>query len=136
MFTSTRGLRLLVYSVGIGGQIVPRRLIFVKGKYNVEIAANPEGDHPRALKSWATVLDPTIPGATVPTPALQWFSTEGQQSLRLVPESVLGLRLLRRGYVPQYDFGKAFVVFEDTPESAAGVMQKLRSRFGEITQVP
>jgi hypothetical protein len=56
---------------------------------------------------------------------LQWFSTEGQQSFRLVPESVPGLRLLRRGYVAQYDFGKAFVVFEDTPESAAGVMQKL-----------
>jgi hypothetical protein len=51
----------------------------------------------------------------------------------LQPESVLGLRILKRGYVAQYDFGKAFVVFEDTPQSAAAVMQQLRQRFGETT---
>jgi hypothetical protein len=61
---------------------------------------------------------------------MQWFPGEGQLSLRLVPESVLGLRILRRGYMAQYDFGKAFVVFEETPQSAAAVMQKLRARFG------
>jgi len=47
----------------------------------------------------------------------------------MVPESVLGLRVLRRGYVAQYAFGKAFVAFEDTAESAGAVMQKLRARF-------
>ncbi len=135
MFTSTRDLRQPAYPVGMGGQIVPRRLIFAKGQYYIEIAANPEGDHTAALKCWAAALDRSIPGTTTPPPALQWFPTAGQQSLRLVPESVLGLRLLRRGYVAQYDFGKAFVVFEDTPQSAADVMQKLRSRFGEITPV-
>ena len=133
MFTSTRDLRQPAYSAGMGGQIVPRRLIFAKGKYYIEIAANPEGDYTTALKSWAAALDQAIPGVTVPPPALEWFPAEDQQSLRLVPESVLGLRLLRRGYVAQYDFGKAFVVFEETPQSAADVMQKLRSRFGEIT---
>ncbi len=135
MFTSTRDLRQSAYQVGMGGQIVPRRLIFAKGRYYIEIAANPEGDYTTALKSWAAVLDQAIPGATVPPPALQWFPAAGQQSLRLVPESVLGLRLLRRGYAAQYDFGKAFVAFEDTPQSAAGVMQKLRSRFGETSAV-
>ncbi len=135
MFTSTRDLRQPAYPVGMGGQIVPRRLIFAKDKYYIEIAANPEGDHTAALKSWAEALDKSIPGTTLPPPALQWFPTGGQQSLRLVPESVLGLRLLRRGYVAQYDFGKAFVAFEDTPQSAAGVMQKLRSHFGETTAV-
>lgn len=135
MFTSTRDLRQPAYPVGMGGQIVPRRLIFAKGKYYVEIAANPEGDYTTALKSWAAALDQSIPGSTLPPPALQWFQAEGQQSLRLVPESVLGLRLLRRGYVAEYEFGKAFVVSEDTPQSAADVMQKLRSRFGEITPV-
>lgn len=135
MFTSTRDLRQPAYPVGMGGQIVPRRLIFAKGKYYVEIAANPEGDYTAALKVWAAALDQSIAGTSVPPPALQWFPATGQQSLRLVPESVLGLRLLRRGYLAQYDFGKAFVVFEDTPQSAAGVMQKLRSRFGAITPV-
>jgi len=55
--------------------------------------------------------------------------------LRLVPESVLGIRILRRGYVAQYANGKAFVVTEETPASAAAVMQKLRERFGETTKV-
>ncbi len=133
MFTSTRDLRQPAYPVGMGGQIVPRRLIFAKGKYYIEIAANPEGDYTAALKLWAAALDKSVAGATQPPAAMQWFPTEGQQSLRLVPESVLGLRILRRGYMAQYDFGKAFVVFEETPQSAAEVMQKLRARFGQAT---
>ena len=133
MFTSTRDLRQPAYPVGTGGQIVPRRLIFAKGKYYVEIAANPEGDYTAALKLWAAALDRAVPGSIQPPAAMQWFPTEGQQSLRLVPESVLGLRVLRRGYLAQYGFGKAFVVFEDTPQSAAEVMGKLRAHWGEIT---
>ena len=132
MFCANRDLRQPAYPVGMGGQIVPRRLIFAKGKYYIEIAANPEGDHTAALQSWAAALDKSAPGTTLPPPALQWFPAAGQQSLRLVPESVLGLRLLRRGYLAQYAFGKAFVAFEDTAQSAADVMQKLRSRFGEL----
>jgi hypothetical protein len=45
------------------------------------------------------------------------FPSEGQQSPRLVPESVLGIRILKRGYVAQYDFGKAFVVREASTDS-------------------
>lgn len=134
MFSSTRDLRQPAYAVGMGGQIIPRRLIFAKGQYYIEIAANPEGDHTAALKLWAAALEKSVTGATTPPAALQWFPADAQQSLRLVPESVLGLRLLRRGYLAQYDFGKAFVVFEDTPQSAAEVMEKLRARFGETTK--
>ena len=47
----------------------------------------------------------------------------------MVPESVLGVRLLKRGYVAQYDQGKAFVALEKSPESAAAVMAKLRLRY-------
>jgi hypothetical protein len=43
----------------------------------------------------------------------------------------LGLRLLKRGYVGQYDFGKGFIVKESSPEAAAQLMQKLRERFGQ-----
>ena len=53
-----------------------------------------------------------------------------------MPESVLGIRILKRGYVAQYDFGKAFVVTEDSADSAAAVMQKLRERFGETAKAP
>ena len=42
--------------------------------------------------------------------------------------------MLKRGYVAQYDFGKAFVVTEASAESAAAVMQKLRERFGETAK--
>ena len=50
-------------------------------------------------------------------------------SARLIPESVLGVRLLKRGYVAQYDQGKAFLVLETSPQSAAAVMTKLRQRY-------
>jgi len=133
LFTSNRDLRQPSYQVGAGGQIVPRRLIFAKGKYYLEIAANPEGDYTADLKQWAAALDKSVAGGSAVPPALAWFPTERQQSLKLVPESVLGLRVLRRGYMAQYDFGKAFVVLEDTPASAGDVMQKLKARFGETT---
>jgi len=134
-FSATRDPRQPSYPVGAGGQIVTRRLIFAKGRYYVEIAANPEGDFTAPLKLWAAALDKLVPGSTAPPPALQWFPTEKQQMLKLTPQSVLGLRLLKRGYVAQYDYGKAFVVFEDTPDSASAVMQGLRQRFGNTTPV-
>jgi len=132
LFTSNRDPRQPAAQIGMGGQIVPRRLIFAKGRYYAEIAANPEDDFTAALKEWAAALEKLIPGGTTTPPALAWLPSEHQQSARLVPESVLGIRLLKRGYVAQYDFGgKAFVVLEDTPESAAAVMEKLRGRFGQ-----
>ena len=94
----------------MGGQIVPRRAIFAKGQYYVEIAANPEGDHTATLQEWTAALEKIVDGSIEPPAALSWFPAEKQQSLRLVPESVLGIRILKRGYVAQYDFGKAFVV--------------------------
>ncbi|HUP04549.1 MAG TPA: DUF6599 family protein [Bryobacteraceae bacterium] len=134
-FSDTRDMRQPQAAIGMGGQIVERRLIFAKGKYYVEIAAEPEGDHSADLKIWAAALEKIVDGTTTPPAALAWFPTEKQQSLKLAPESVLGLRLLQRGYVAQYDYGKAFVVFEDTAASAADVMQKLRDRFGAATPV-
>lgn len=132
MFSANRDLRQPEYRVGMGGQIVPRRLIFAKGQYYVEIAANPEGDHTAALKAFAAALDKTVAGSSTPPAALGWFPTAQQQSLRLVPESVLGLRMLQRGYVAQYEFGKAFVVTDD---AAAELMAKLKARFGETSAV-
>ena len=119
--------------IGAAGQIAPRRALFVKGKYYLEIAANPEGDHSAALREWTAALEKIVEGSVDPPAALSWFPKEKQQSLRLVPESVLGIRALKRGYLGQYEFGKAFVVLEDSPESAAAVMQKLKTRFADAT---
>jgi hypothetical protein len=130
MFSNTRDPGQPTVKLGMGGQIVPRRALFVKGKYYVEIAANPEGDYTAIFRQWTAAIEKTLPGSSEPPAALAWFPTEKQQSLRLVPESVLGLRLLERGYVGQYEFGKAFVVTEESPAAAAAVMEKLRARFG------
>ena len=133
IFSADRDPELPVSQIGMSGQIAPRRAMFVKGSYFVEIAANPEGDHTAALRAWLTALDRVVTGSTALPEALAWFPAEGRQSLRLVPESVLGIRLLKRGYVAQYDFGKAFVVYEASPDSANAIMQKLRAHFGQVT---
>jgi hypothetical protein len=135
MFSANRDMRQPMTKIGMGGQIVPRKAIFVKGKFFVEVAADPEGDHTATLKSWADALDKLQPGSSDPPAALSWFPAQGQQSLRLVPESVLGIRLLKRGYVGQYENGKAFVVAEESPATATALMQKLRDRFGSTTKV-
>jgi hypothetical protein len=131
MFSANRDPRLPTEKIGAAGQIVPRRLLFVKGQHYLEIAANPEGDHSAALREWAAALDKTVNGSTELPAALSWFPAEKQQSLRLVPESVLGIRVLKRGYVGQYDYGKAFVVTEESPAAATATLAKLKARFGE-----
>jgi len=135
MFTSDVDARLETQKIGMNGQIVPRRAFFAKGRYFLEIAANPEGDHTAALKEWTAALDKVIPGSTALPAGLSWFPTGQRQGLRLVPQSVLGIRLLKRGYAAQYDYGKAFVVLEATPQSATTVMEQLRKRFGTATPV-
>ena len=124
MFCANRDLRQPMAKIGMGGQIVPRRAIFTKGPYYVEIGANPEGDYSAVLRQWTAALEKTIEGSTDPPAALRWFPESGQQSLRLVPESVLGIRLLRRGYVAEYANGKAFVVTEASEEAAKELMAK------------
>jgi len=133
MFTSDVDGRLPTQKIGMNGQIVPRRAFFAKGRYFLEIAANPEGDHTAALTEWTAAMEKIIPGSTTLPPAMAWFPVEQRQSLRLVPESVLGMRVLKRGYAAQYDFGKAFVVLEATPQSAAAVMDQLRKRFAQAS---
>jgi hypothetical protein len=133
IFTANFDSRQPANPIGSGGQIQPRRAVFTKGQYYVEVGANPEGDHTAALTEWTTALEKTVSGSTTVPPAMSWFPAEKRTGLRLVPESALGIRLLKRGYVAQYDYGKAFVVFEATPESAAAVMVKLKARFGENT---
>jgi len=66
----------------------------------------------------------------VPAP-LTWFPKEKLQagSPRMVPQSVLGLRMLTSGYLAVYEQGKAFVVTEKGPAEATALMAKLKERF-------
>jgi hypothetical protein len=136
LFTANRDAKLPIAPIGMGGQIQPQSAIFAKGKYYVEIAevaATPEADHSALMQAFAAGIAQRLPGRESAPEALQWFPNENLDSIRLIPESVLGLRLLKRGYVAKYKQGQAFVVLESAPESAAEVMKKLRERFDGST---
>ena len=138
MFTSTRDPRLPTEKIGVTGQVTQRKGFFTKDKYYVEISANPEKDHSATLRAFLSVIEKNIQGRTTLPDAFGWFPTENlaPDSIRLVPESVLGLRLLKSGYVAQYRAGKGFLVRESSPEAAAQVFAKLRERFGQASAVP
>ena len=73
MFCANRDLRKPPAKLGMGGQIVPRRAIFAKGQYYVEIAAEPGGRSHRdpsssgraALEKIATGSNQVAGGALV-----------------------------------------------------------------------
>jgi hypothetical protein len=129
MFASNRDPNQAIANIAMGGQVQPRRASFAKGKYYVEIAASPEGDHTAALQAFAAKMEALLEGRSTPPEALDWFPKEDLTSVRLIPESVLGLRQLKRGYVAKYAQGQAFVVLEASPESAAEVFKKVQARF-------
>ncbi len=132
LFTSNRDPRLPIAPIGMGGQIQPLSASFAKGKYYVEIvevADNPLTDHTAMMQAFAAGIEQRLQGRETAPEALQWFPKENLDSIRLIPESVLGLKLLMRGYVAKYKQGQAFVVLETTPQSAAEVFKKLREHF-------
>ena len=137
-FVTNRDQRSPVESIGSGGQVLPRRATFAKGRHYAEIAASPDKDHRQALRAFVEVLEARIPGEAHVPDAVAWFPSAGleQGSIRLVPESVLGLRILRRGFMGQYATGRAFVVPETSPEAAAATMVKLRARFSGAPAIP
>jgi hypothetical protein len=130
-FVTNRDQRAPVERIGSAGQVLPRRATFAKGRYYLEIAASPDKDHRAALRAFVTALEPRVPGPAGVPEAVAWFPVEGLQaeSIRLVPESVLGLRILKSGFMAQYGVGRAFVVPEPSASAAADTMQKLRARF-------
>jgi len=137
-FVTNRDQRSPVEKIASGGQVLPRRATFAKGRHYVEIAASPDKDHRVALREFVNALAARVPGEGRVPEAVQWFPPEGLEpgSVRLVPESVLGLRVLKTGFVGQYAAGRAFVVLEASGEAAAATMEKLRSRFTGATPAP
>ncbi len=132
LFTANRDARLPIAKIGMGGQVQAHSASFAKGKYYVEIAevaANPESDHSATMQAFAAGIEERLEGRKSAPEALEWFPKENLDSVRLIPESVLGLRLLKRGYVGKYKQGQAFIVQEASPESAAEVLKKLREHF-------
>jgi hypothetical protein len=132
IFATNRDPRLPIAKIGMGGQVQPQSASFAKGKYYVEIvenAADPNSDHTAELTALVNKMAQRIEGRETPPEALAWFPQENRTSAGLVPESVLGLKELKRGYVAKYKQGQAFIVVEDSPASAAAVLKDLRARF-------
>jgi hypothetical protein len=136
MFLSNRDMNQPIDDIGTGGQVKPGKAIFAKDKYFVEIAAEKDGDRSAELRRMALAYNQRIEGSTARAEAFNWFppGMDGGAA-RLVPESVLGIRALKRGYLAQYGAGKAFVVTEATPMAASAVMTKLRARFSGARDV-
>lgn len=131
MFAANRDPGQATAKIAMGGQVQERRASFAKGKYYVEIAASPDGDYTAALQAFVSKIEPLVHGRSASPEALDWFPKEQLASVRLVPESVLGLKQLKRGYVAKYEEGQAFVVLESSPESAADVFKKVKARFAD-----
>jgi hypothetical protein len=136
MFAANRDPQKSIQKIGMGAQLLPQSLLFAKGKYFVEIIetdGSTDSNQTAAMQAFAAKIEPLLEGRTTPPEELAWFLPENQESAKLVPESVLGLKILKRGYVAKYIQGQAFIVVEQSPESAAEIMQKLRDRFGGAT---
>ena len=134
IFSANRDVRSPVEQIGMGAQILPRKAIAARGPYYLEIAAEPEGDYKVLLRELIKSLTDQVAGRTTPPDALQWFPSAGLQPgfPRLIPQSVLGIRALTRGYVAQYENGaKAFVVPTASPTIAGAMLEKLRARLGD-----
>jgi hypothetical protein len=130
-FVTNRDQRAPVERIGSAGQVLPRRATFAKGRHYVEIAASPDKDHRESLRAFVNALEVKVPGESRIPDAVSWFPREGLEegSVRMVPESVLGLRTLKSGFMGQYAVGRAFVVPEETAAAATDTMEKLRARF-------
>jgi len=129
MFSSSLDSRHPIEKIGMGGQIMPLRGAFAKGNFYVEITGTCDTDCAPALTAYIAAMEKRLEGRTTRPPPIAWFASEKLVSARLIPESVLGISLLKRGYVAEYDKGKAFLVLETSPQSAAAVMTKLRQRY-------
>ncbi|HSD66648.1 MAG TPA: DUF6599 family protein [Vicinamibacteria bacterium] len=136
-FVTNRDQRSPVEPIGSGGQVLARRATFAKGRHYLEIAASPDKDHREALRAFVTALEPRVPGPAAVPEAVAWFPAQGLEpgSIRLVPESVLGLRILKTGFLGQYPVGRAFLVPEATAAAATDTMGKLRARFAGASPV-
>ncbi len=137
IFVANRDMRSPNEPIGVVGQVLSRRATFAKDRYYVEIAASPAADHTRPLRAFTEALAAQISGRTAPPEGVAWFPKDGLEadSVRLVPEGVLGIRALRHGFLARYPEGRAFVVAEQSEEAATVTLQKVRERFAGAADV-
>jgi len=125
-----------VSQIGMGGQVEAESATFAKGNFYVEIvevATDANADDSSTLRGIASALEVRLAGRVTPPAQLRWFPPANVEPVRMVPQSVLGLSELKRGYVAKYQAGQAFIVLESTPESASLMLKALHEHFPGAT---
>lgn len=136
MLTANRDTTKPIEKIGMGAQVLAQSALLAKGVYYVEITqvmTNPSADDSAVLRAMVTKIAGLLEGRTTTPETLDWFPKENLISAGLIPESVLGMRLLKRGYVARYKEGQAFIVKEPSPEAAAAILKQLREKFPGAT---
>ncbi len=121
-----------ILGIGMGAQVQAQSASFAKGKYYVElveVAADPSRDDSATLRTFVGALEARLQGRATPPVPISWFPEGKVAPVRMVPESVLGLHELQRGYVAKYSEGQAFIVLENSPDRASFLLKALRNRF-------
>ena len=134
LLASKRDSQVPSEPIGVLGQVTPQRGIFAKGSHFVEISASPPStDHSSEIRAFLKALEGYMDGTTSPPAPVGWFPAEGldANSIRLIPQSVLGLSLLQRGFLAKYEYGRAFIVKRPSADLAIQLMGKLRDYFGD-----
>ncbi len=131
MFTGNADPRLPRAAIGAAGQVAPSKATFAKGVFYGEVGIEPQGDHTALLERAALALAARLEGSTDVPAAIAWFPAQGLRPgyPRLVPQSVLGLKMLARGYIAQYEHARAFVVTEASEAAAQSLFARLKERF-------
>ena len=136
MLTANRDTSKPIEKIGMGAQVLTQSALLAKGVYYVEITqvmSNPSTDDSAVLRAMVMKMAGLLEGRTTTPETLNWFPRENLTSAGLIPESVLGMRLLKRGYVARYKQGQAFIVKEPSPEAAAAILKQLRAKFPGAT---
>ncbi|GAB4113858.1 MAG: hypothetical protein Kow001_15340 [Acidobacteriota bacterium] len=131
LYASNRNPAVGEVALGAVGQVMEGRAFFARDRFFAELAAEPAMPA-EALQELASFLDRQLTGGTGLPAALSWFPAEGirRETLRMVPQSVLGISQLRRGFVAEYQSGaRAVIVMEESAAAAAKVMEALRQRW-------
>jgi hypothetical protein len=131
LFAANRDPRVPSELLGSGGQVFETSAAAAKGRYYLEITAGPGNDYAATLRAFVAAMLARMPGEGRAPDALAWFPEQALDpgSLRLLPQSPLGLRQLKAGFIARYPEGRAFVTSEPSAEDARATIAKLRARF-------
>ena len=125
--------------IGMGGQIQKQSAMAAKGHFYLELvetASKADADDSALLRVLAQKILAQMEGRETPPETLAWFLPDDLVQVRMVPESVLGLKQIQRGYAAKYKHGQAFIAVQNTPEEAAALLKALQEKFaGEAAQL-